>query len=137
MKSIYIRHSTFVGMTVLALAMPLLAGNKANPDAIELAPLPMPVEFKRDMDKPVAFDASTTVVVDCPDESAVGWLSSHFAEWYGDQAPKVVGGAAGVRALPAADEAYAIDADSSGVKIAAHTIAGVRWAAYSLSLIHI
>ena len=32
---------------------------------------------------PVAFDASTTVVVDCPDAAAADWLSSHFAQWYG------------------------------------------------------
>ena len=44
-------------------ALSAVAGNEANPDAIELAPLPLPVEFKSDMDKPVAFDASTTVVV--------------------------------------------------------------------------
>ena len=49
----------------------------------------MPVEFKSDMDNPVSFDATTTVIVDCPDEAAVSWLQSHFAEWYGEQAPKV------------------------------------------------
>ena len=31
--------------------------NGANPDAIELAPLPVPVSFRSDMDDPVAFDA--------------------------------------------------------------------------------
>ena len=30
----------------LALALPAFAGNKANPDAIELAPLPLPALFK-------------------------------------------------------------------------------------------
>ena len=46
------------------VAVTAAAGNEANPDAIELAPLPMPVEFKSDMDIPVAFDSTTTVVVD-------------------------------------------------------------------------
>ena len=56
--------------------------NGANPDAIELAPLPVPVSFRSDMDDPVAFDATTTVSIDCPDPEAAGWLSRHFAEWY-------------------------------------------------------
>ena len=54
------------------------AGNDANPDAIELAPLPMPAEFKSDMDRPVAFDASTTVVVECPDAKGAEWIVKCF-----------------------------------------------------------
>ncbi len=114
-----------------AVAVSASAGNEANPDAIELAPLPMPVEFKSDMDKPVAFDAATTVVVQCPDEEASGWLAAHFKEWYGKDVPKVEAGDAGLQ-LPEGDEAYAVRADASGVKIAARSLAGVRWAAYSL-----
>ena len=53
------------------VAVTAAAGNETNPDAVELAPLPMPVEFKSDMDSPVAFDSTTTVVVDCPDAEAV------------------------------------------------------------------
>ena len=68
-------------LAVLLSPLAVLAGNAANPDAIELAPLPMPVEFKSDMDSPVAFDASTTVVVDCPDAAAVGWLADHFPHY--------------------------------------------------------
>ena len=105
MVSIHIRHSQFVGLTVLALAMPLFAGNAANPDAVELSPIPVPVSFTRDMDRPVAFDATATVVVECPDAGAVDWLARHFAEWYGPQAPKVKSGGRGATALPAADEA--------------------------------
>ena len=37
----------------VALAASLSAGNKANPDAIELVPLPKPVEFKSNIDSPV------------------------------------------------------------------------------------
>ena len=126
------------------LVVSAVAGNEANPDAIELAPLPLPVEFKSDMDKPVAFDATTTVTVDCPEAGAVDWLARHFVEWYGPQAPKVVAGKTGLlptansqqptanNQLPTTDEAYAIEADSSGVKLAARSLAGARWAAYSL-----
>jgi len=51
-------------VAAVMVAMTAAAGNEANPDAVELAPLPMPVEFKSDMDIPVAFDSTTTVVVD-------------------------------------------------------------------------
>ena len=127
-----------VSFTVLAAAAAMLlapgtaaAGNAANPDAIELAPLPMPVEFRSDMDRPVAFDASAKVVLDCPDAAAVDWLNRHLAEWYGAYAPKAARGETGL-ALREGDEAYAVAADASGVRIAARTLAGVRWAAYSL-----
>ena len=120
--------------------------NAANPDAIELAPLPMPRAFESDMDRPVPFDAATMVAVDCPDAEAAPWLSRYFAEWFGVQAPQVV--AASFRLVGAAlqdqslstfnfqlstsPEAYAASADAAGVRIAARSLAGVRWAAYSL-----
>ena len=131
------------GLAVMGLAglfaLSAVAGNEANPDAVELAPLPVPVEFVRDMDKPVAFDATATVTVECPDAGAVAWLTRHFADWYGAQAPKVAGGSRSVATeadaqerVPPGDEAYAISADASGIKIAARSLAGVRWAAYTL-----
>lgn len=107
------------------------AGNAANPDAIELEPMPRPLSFTSDMDAPVPFDETTAVTVDVPDATAVEWLNGHFAAWYGAHAPKAAAGAAGL-ALRAGDEAYAVRADAAGVKIAARTLAGVRWAAYSL-----
>ena len=73
-----------------AFAVSAFAGNEANPDAIELAPLPAPAEFRIDMDRPVAFDASTTVALECPDDKGTEWLAVHFREWYGAQSPKVV-----------------------------------------------
>ena len=121
----------FIALAAVLAQPAAFAGNAANPDAIELAPLPMPVEFSRDMDSPVAFDASTTVVVDCPDAAAADWLAAHFAEWYGKLAPKTVPGKSGL-SLKAGDEAYAVKADATGVKIAARSVAGVRWAAYSI-----
>ena len=97
---------------VVALVAAVAAGNKANPDAVELAPLPVPMEFTSDMDVPVAFDATATVTVECPDAGAVAWLSRHFADWYGAQSPKVVAAATSEAALPEGDEAYAISADA-------------------------
>ena len=122
---------SFALLTVLALAVSGMAGNAANPDAIELEPMPRPVEMSSDMDAPVPFDEKTTVTVDCPDAAATAWLASHFRDWYGAFAPKVAAGACGL-ALRTGDEAYAVRADASGVKVAARTLAGVRWAAYSL-----
>ena len=114
-----------------ATLMSAYAGNGANPDAVELTPLPMPVAFSCDMDSPVTFDASASVTVACPDAEAVVWLGRHFAEWYGDQAPKVVVGASS-EALPDGNEAYAVSADASGIRITANSLTGVRWAAYTL-----
>ena len=122
---------SFVLLTILAWTLSGMAGNAANPDAIELEPMPRPVEMSSDMDAPVPFDEKTTVTVDCPDAAATAWLASHLRVWYGAFAPKVAAGASGL-ALRAGDEAYAVRADASGVKVAARTLAGVRWAAYSL-----
>ena len=124
---------------IALLPSSLDAGNKANPDAIELKPIPLPVEFTSDMDRPVPFDATATVALDCPDAAGAKWLQSHFREWYGDFAPKVAepprlaAVEAGANPVPPqGDEAYAISAGASGVKISANTLAGVRWAAYTL-----
>ena len=84
---------SFVFLTVLALALSGMAGNAANPDAIELEPMPRPVEMSSDMDAPVPFDEKTTVTVDCPDDAATAWLASHLRDWYGAFAPKVAAGA--------------------------------------------
>ena len=118
--------------------------NTANPTTIELMPLPVPRAFESDMDRPVPFDATTSVAVDCPDTEAAPWLARHFAEWFGAQAPQVAGPGEGARprapemprptsaVLPDGDEAYAVAAGAQGVRIAARSLAGVRWAAYSL-----
>ena len=79
----------------------------------------------------VPFDATTTVTVECPDSAAAKWIKSHFEEWFGKYGPSVKPGAAGLK--PAADpEAYAASVDENGVKIAANTLTGARWAAYTL-----
>jgi hypothetical protein len=107
------------------------AGNKVNPDALNLYPIPLPVEMQSDIDAPVDFNASTVIVVDCPGNAGVEWLKSHIKEWYGKFAPSVKAGETGMELLKG-EEAYAISADASGVKIKARSIAGVRWAAYSI-----
>ena len=109
--------------------------NITNPNAIELAPLPMPRSFESDMDAPVPFDTTTVVMVDCPDAGAAPWLARHFAEWFGAQAPQAIAANLSTSQpfhLSTSPEAYAIAADADGVRIAANTLAGVRWAAYTL-----
>ena len=107
------------------------AGNAVNRATVDLCPIPKPVEFSCDMDRPLAFDATAKVVVECPDAAAAGWLDAHLADWYAGAAPRAVAGETGL-ALREGDEAYAAKADETGVKIRARTLAGVRWAAYSI-----
>ena len=131
------RMKNTIILAVLAVsAVSAFAGNEANPEAIELAPIPVPREFKRDIDNPVAFDSSVTLAVDCPDANAVKWLADHFAEWYGKDAPKVQPSTFG-SSLSDDPEAYSVVADASGVRIAARprvpasffvTIAYMCWA---------
>ena len=96
--------------------------------------------FKMDEKAYVPFDATATVTVECPDSSAADWLASHLKEWYGDYAPKVVAGSTGISLPPApssklqalSSEAYATEVNANGVRIRANTLAGVRWASYTL-----
>ena len=87
--------------------------------------------FKMDKTKYVPFDDTTTVTVECPDPAAAKWLEAHFAEWYGKFAPKVKAAAASA-VPPEGEEAYSAKVDAAGATIAANTLAGVRWAAYTL-----
>ena len=61
------------------LAISLTAGNKVNPDALELTPVPSPIEMQSDIDAPVDFNAATAILVDCPDKLASQWLERHLA----------------------------------------------------------
>jgi len=63
-------------MATLMAASSLLAGNAANPNACELSPIPLPLEFGSDMDRPLAFGAATTVTLACPDAAGANlcWL---------------------------------------------------------------
>ena len=90
--------------------------------------------FAMDEKAYVPFDASTTVTVECPDPAAAQWLAAHLKDWYGNHTPKVVAAQLSTlnSKLSTSPEAYAASADASGVKIAANTIAGVRWASYTL-----
>lgn len=118
--------------TALVLAAGLAsARNAVNPATVDLCPIPRPVEFTCDMDRPVAFDATAKVVVECPDAAAAGWLDAHLAAWFAESAPRAVAGETGL-ALRDGEEAYAAAADGAGVKVRARTLAGVRWAAYSI-----
>ena len=109
----------------------LLAGNAANPVTNEIYPVPVPVSYSLDMDAPVPFDATTKVMVDCPDPAAARWIDEHFAAWYGKLAPRAVSGPAALDLRPG-DEAYAFSAGQDGVKLKARTLAGARWGVYTM-----
>ncbi len=87
--------------------------------------------FNYNPTKYVPFDSNTVVVLDCPDESAHKWLENHFKQWYKCSTPKIVVGDTGL-CVHNDPEAYAALANSNGVKIAANTLSGVRWASYTL-----
>jgi len=87
--------------------------------------------FSCDTGAYVPFDAKTTVTVACPDAAAAKWVGDHFAEWFSTNAP-VVRAIAPSAAIPGGYEAYTASADGTGVKIAANTLTGARWAAYTL-----
>ena len=76
--------------------------NSANPDALELAPLPLPRSFESDMDRPVLFDAATSA-----SRSASAFLTiSPAPTWRtsvgrGQRSPK-----GAVKDLPVFQEAY-------------------------------
>ncbi len=84
----------------------------------------------------VAFDNTITATVDCPDPAATEWVKAHFADWYGSYAPKVASGKTGLT-VQDGDEAYVAAVDANGMKIASRTLAGTRWAAYTLRQIAI
>ena len=121
-------------LVVTVLILKGWCGNVANPETVDLMPTPVPQSFVSDIDHPVPFDQTTTVTLACPDTNAVHWLSEHLSAWYGVYSPRVVSGEA---SLPLRDgeEAYAVSAEATGVRICARTLAGVRWAAYSLRLV--
>ena len=72
---------TLIVLAVLAWTLSGMAGNAANPDAIELEPMPRPVEMSSDMDAPVPFDEKTGTIPHTDgriegsrSEYVVGWI---------------------------------------------------------------
>ena len=60
--------TTIILLAAAALTSGLAsAGNAVNNETVDLCPIPMPVEFACDMDRPVAFDAKTAVTLECAD----------------------------------------------------------------------
>ena len=119
MKSRSIKKNVrLVTLTACCVALQVAAANKYQ-------------KFEWEKTVYVPFDAKTTVTLECPDPLAAQWLQAHYAEWYGASAPKVTVGVTGLKP-EAGDEAYAASTDSNGVKIAANTLTGTRWASYTL-----
>ena len=118
-----------------AVLLPCRAGNVANPDAVELKPLPVPVVFESDMDRPIRFDASLRIRLSVADPGArtasADWLARRLADWFPVSVPTVET-AEDAKAVNGGDEAYAVAADGDGVRIDANTIKGVRYALYTI-----
>ena len=76
----------------------------------------------------VRLESGMAVTVACPDAGAVAWTASRFRDWFGaDISP-----AAAADGVPDGDEAYRLCAEPGRIKIAAKTLAGVRYAMYTL-----
>ena len=118
-----------------AVLLPCRAGNVANPDAVELKPLPVPVAFESDMDHPIRFDASLRIRLSVADSGArkasADWLARRLADWFPASVPTVET-AEDAKAVNGGDEAYVVVADGDGVRIDANTIKGVRYALYTI-----
>ena len=117
-------------LPVIAVACGLCAAAYQTADAASRQ------TFSQDKSARVAFDNTVTATVECPDPAAAEWVKAHFAEWYGAYAPKVTAGKTGLD-VQKGDEAYAAEVSAGGVKIAANTLAGTRWATYTLRQIAI
>ena len=92
--------------------------------------IPAPHEFKFAADRCTVLDSNTVLSVACPDARGGEWAARHFGEWFG--AKPHLKATAGGAAIPDGDEAYALVADSAGVNIEARSLAGVRYAMYTL-----
>ena len=115
-------------MTLLAV---LMAGAAVGEALLFREPAPVPgvrsLTFKERVE--VRIDAAQTVRVTCPDAAAVGWVRRHLQAWFGFS-PRVE--AVSAEPTVPADEGYRLRADANGVSIEAKTLAGVRYALYTL-----
>ncbi len=122
----------FVLLSLIVMAFEHVnAGKRVNAESVAMTPIPRPVEFVADIRQSIPFGPSTDVMVECDDDDAVAWLREHFSAWYGEDGPTLSVGATGLE-IPGGEESYALVADASGIRIAAHTLVGVRYAAYTM-----
>ena len=79
---------------------------------------------------PTEYYPLTSVLIECPDNSAGKWAEKHLKQWYGKFAPEV--GMTVASGTDLGDEAYDLIIDKNGVTVRAQTLQGVRYAMYSL-----
>lgn len=117
---------------VFVLGVLAFAAFGGEQPVIDLNPIPSPVQMKADWTKCAALKEVNVV---CSDSSAHAekWVEAHLKEWYGDYAPSVQVKEMNSRSekLPNG-EAYQIWAEDGRVTVRALSLAGVRWALYTL-----
>ena len=114
-----------MGMMVAACGWGATEGAKMAP---MICPNPTKAEISATEYHPLA-----TVTIATADAEAVAWARTKLTAWYGDLAPVVKGaGESAADAAVAPEGAYRLVIGDKGVEIAAKTLAGVRYALYSL-----
>ncbi len=93
--------------------------------------VPVPAEMTYKPDVAVVFGPDTRLAVSCPDAAAVPWMESHLRKWFGFS-PRIETNAAIIADVPPGAEGYALSAKPGRIALAANTLQGARYAAYTL-----
>lgn len=114
---------------LLAATLGLLSALAAPLSFREPAPVPGVSKLSYEAGTEVRLDAAQTVTVKCPDASSAAWARTHLEAWFLVE-PKVVAETAADKSL--SGEAYRLVAKPDGISVEAQTLAGVRYAFYTL-----
>ena len=94
-----------------------------------IIPAPAKLEYMHDV--AVVLGANTALAVMCPDAAAGTWVKSHVKEWFGF-VPRIEVGDMVPDGVLGGDESYLLSAKPGRIVLAANTLQGVRYAAYTL-----
>ena len=95
----------------------------------QISVAPAPVEISTDWSVRVPLDGKVTVRCAEATDDGARWIGEKFAAWFGRRPQVTDEPSAGE---VAEEEGYRIDADADGIRIAARTMQGVRYAAYTI-----
>ena len=92
--------------------------------------IPAAREFEFFADRCTTLDSNTVLTVACLDSRGADWAARHFKAWFG-RSPRLKAESGQVAQIKE-DEGYSLATDSNSVRIAAKSLAGVRYAMYTL-----
>jgi len=119
------------GKTILLLLALTATADGAVAAALSFARpaiIPAPSEMTFESNVVLRLDAEQDVTVRCPEAAAAVWVRDHLRLWFAFE-PKVAGRTEAV-ALP--EEGYRLSARPEGIVVEAKTLAGVRYALFTL-----